>query len=207
MVSVMKEKTTSEPTSAAADSEDVQTPEPRFPKAAIGFIDALLRIQRSKFERELSARPNHMKALHSAVQPPRSVDILAESDGFSGTGWSDLGKRRDGTAFRWMGRIGTVLIPTDLTDGATIVIEGAGFSRRRHLKTLTFWIEGQPIEGTLKRKGFNRWVFNGKVDALPPQPFSILRLQAVGQSRLAVGVDTFVSVAVSRIRIDADKRG
>lgn len=206
MVSVMKEKTMPEPTSAAADSEGVQTPEPRFPKAAVGYIDALLRIQRARFERELSARPAHLKALHGAVQPPRSVDILAESDAFSGTGWSDLGRRRDGTAFRWMGRIGTVLLPIDLTDGGTIVIEGAGFSRRRHLKTLTFWIEDQPIEGALKRKGFNRWVFKGKISALPPQPFSILRLQSVGQSRLAVGVDSFVSVAISRIRIDAEKQ-
>ncbi len=205
MVSIMKEKETPEQSAPVVESQDASTPEPRFPKAAVRYIDALLRIQRAKFERELSARSVHLSRLHSAVQPPRAVDLLAESDAFVGTGWSDLGRRRDGTAFRWMGRIGTVLLPVDLTAGGTVTIEGAGFSRRRHLKTLSFWMENQPVEGTLKRKGFNRWVFHGKIGALPPQPFSILRLQSAGQSRLAVGVDSFVSVAISRIRVEADR--
>lgn len=207
MVTAMKEKEIPEQPVPDAESRNAPTPEPRFPKAAVGYIDALLRIQRMKFEQELSARSLHLSKLHSAVQPPLVVDLLAESDGFIGTGWSDLGRRRDSTAFRWMGRIGTVLLPIDLTAGGTITIEGAGFSRRRHLKTLSFWMEDQPIEGTLKRKGFNRWIFKGTIGALPPQPFSILRLQSAGQSRLAVGVDTFVSVAVSRIRVESNESG
>ncbi len=178
-----------------------RTPEPRFPRAAVDFIDTLLSIQRQRFEKEQNIGLRHEAKLHDALKPAPSMDVLAETDAFLGTGWSDLGQRRDGTAFRWMGRIGTLMCPVDLTNGAHVLIEGAGFSRRRHLKTLSFWMEDQPIEGTIKRRGFNRWVFEGTVGNLPPRPYSILRIQSAGQSRLAVGVDEYVSVAVSRISI------
>lgn len=179
-------------------------PEPRFPRAAVDFIDTLLAIQRERFEKEGGADQGHAAALHGAVKPPASMDVLAEGDAFLGTGWSDLGRRRDGTAFRWMGRIGTLMCPVDLTGGAKVRIEGAGFSRRRHLKTLSFWLEDMPIEGTLSRRGFNRWVFEGTVNTLAARPYSILRIQSAGQSRLAVGVDEYVSVAVSRVSITSN---
>lgn len=179
------------------------SPEPRFPRAAVDFIDALLLIQRQRFEKEMGAQQTHAAAMYEASTPPTSLDVLAESDGFMGTGWSDLGRRRDGTAFRWMGRIGTLMCPIDLTNGARIRIEGAGFSRRRHLKTLSFWLDDQPIKGSISRRGFNRWIFEGSINALPARPYSVLRIQSAGQSRLAVGVDEYVSVAVSRVAIEA----
>lgn len=178
-----------------------KAPEPRFPRAAVDFIDALLSIQRQRFEKEQNNSQVHDAKLHEALKPTSAMDVLAEADAFLGTGWSDLGQRRDGTSFRWMGRIGTLMCPVDLTNGAHVRIEGAGFSRRRHLKTLSFWMENQPIEGTIKRRGFNRWVFEGTVGNLPARPYSVLRIQSAGQSRLAVGVDEYVSVAVSRISI------
>ncbi|MBO6505210.1 MAG: hypothetical protein JJ850_10175 [Kordiimonadaceae bacterium] len=183
--------------------DEPMSPEPRFPRAAVDFIDALLSIQRQRFEKELGAAPAHAAAMHAATNPPSSMDVLAESDSFLGTGWSDLGRRRDGTAFRWMGRIGTLMCPVDMREGSQVRIEGAGFSRRRHLKTLSFWIDDKPIEGSISRRGFNRWIFEGSIGAVPARPYSILRIQSAGQSRLAVGVDEFVSVAVSRVAIQS----
>ena len=183
------------------ENQPTAAPEPRFSKAALDFIDALLLVQRQRFESELSANSAHAQSLYELTSPPPSMDVLAESDAFLGTGWSDIGKRRDGIAFRWMGRLGTLMCPVDLTEGATVRVEGTGFSKRRHLKELTFWLEDQPIEGRISRRGFNRWIFEGSVEALPPRPYSILRIQSAGQSRLAVGVDKYVSVAVSRVVI------
>lgn len=179
------------------------TPEPRFPRAAVDYIDALLKIQRTRFDLEQGASVGHTKALYEAAPPPKRFDALADGDQFHGTGWSDLGRRRDGTAFRWMGRIGTIMCPIDLAGGGKVQIEGAGFSRRRHLKTLSFWLDDYPIEGLIRRRGFNRWVFEGTVSAMPARPYSILRIQSAGQSPLAVGVEKYVSVAVSRVAIEA----
>ena len=182
------------------NSESMTTPEPRFPRAAVDYIDALLGIQRQRFNQETEARANHFAALADQTPPCSKADILVEGDQFQGTGWSDLGHRRDGTSFRWMGRIGTLILPVDFSNGGTIEIAGSGFSRRRHLKTLSFWIDNQPVDGSISRLGFNRWTFKGNIPALPTRPYSILRLQSAGQSRLAIGVDTYVSVAISRIQ-------
>lgn len=202
MVAHMKKTPPDTATPSGRQSDDSKmVPEPRFPRAAVDYIDALLQIQRMRHEREHSAAADHLGALHDRVAPPKTADIPADADGFCGTGWSDLGHRRDGMAFRWMGRIGTLLLPVDLTSGATLRIEGAAFSRRRHLRTLSFWIDDHPVEGTLSRKGFNRWIFTGTVPPLAARPYSILRLQSAGKSRLAVGVDTLVSVAVARVTV------
>lgn len=176
-------------------------PEPRFPRAAVDFIDALLSIQRKRFRQETQAQAEHLAALAEQTPPLSKADILVEGDQFQGTGWSDLGHRRDGTAFRWMGRIGTLMLPVDLSHGGAVEITGSGFSRRRHLKTLSFWVDDQPVDGTISRQGFNRWTYKGTIPPLPARPYSILRLQSAGQSRLAIGVDTYVSVAVSRVQV------
>ena len=198
----MKDKKQDKQASPAKNAAGgIMTPEPRFPRAAVDYIDALLRIQRNRFEQETNARQSHLKALADKTSTPPKADIFVESDQFQGTGWSDLGHRRDGTAFRWMGRIGTLLLPVDLSAGGTVEITGSGFSRRRHLKTMSFWIDDEPLDGAISRQGFNRWTFRGTIPALPARPYSILRLQSAGQSRLAIGVDTYVSVAVSRVQV------
>lgn len=183
------------------------TPEPRFPKAAVDYIDALLDIQQQRFDREVSLMnalpPAESGSLRDHISHAKSAHYLAEGDSFIGTGWSELGHRRDGTAFRWMGRLGTLLLPLDMADGGTITIRGCGYTKKKFLGDLTVWIDDQPVHGDMARKGFNRWVFNGVVPPINWRPYSILRLQSAGLARLAVGVDTFCSVAVSDIKINA----
>ncbi|UTW60041.1 hypothetical protein KFE96_06955 [Kordiimonas sp. SCSIO 12603] len=178
-----------------------KSPEARFPKAAVDFVDALLTVQRNRFERELEA---YSPPTPSSPLPEKAVaaHILAESDEFIGSGWSKLGKRRDGTSFRWMGKLGTVMLPVDLTKPRAFTIKGCGFTKRRFLKETTLWIDDKPIEFSLSRRGFNRWTFTGSLPAMPDRPFYIIRMQSSGISRLAEGVDAFVSLAVSEIKIN-----
>lgn len=190
-------------------AKDLLVPEKRFPKSAVDYIDALLRIQRQQFEKELtllhhesSPQEQNFQALKSAINLPAAVDFYADADGFTGTGWSDLGHRRKGDAFRWMGRMASLLLSVDLEAGATVRIEGCGFSRRRYIRDLTVWLDDNPIRGKVRRIGLNRWVFAGSIPARNWRPYSILRLQTSGQSRLAIGVDAFVSLAVNRVVID-----
>jgi len=177
-----------------------KTPETRFPRAAIDYVDALLDVQRLRFERELAAH----QTPETIPYPPRAstLHILADSDNFTGTGWSSLGTRRDGVAFRWMGRIGSLLLPVDLSEPRPFSIRGCGFTKRRFLKETTIWIEDQKVEYALSRRGFNRWTFSGELPAMPPRPFYLMRLQSPGLGRLAEGVDAYVSLAVSELCIN-----
>ncbi len=186
---------------------DFQTPEPRFPKAAVTFVDALLDIQRQRFERERAVMQSAASIgnadLRGHVTLAASAEIMADGDNFIGTGWSDLGHRRDGTAFRWMGRIGTLLLPLDLSSGGTIGINGCGYTKKKFVKNLTIWIDDQQVSGEMARKGFNSWIFTGTIPLMKWRPYSILRLQSAGQARLAVDTEAYASVAVSDITIDA----
>ncbi|MBL4836216.1 MAG: hypothetical protein JKY34_01450 [Kordiimonadaceae bacterium] len=177
-----------------------KAPEPRFPKAAVDYIDSLLTIQRDRFEQEL----NTVRTGTADIVPtqPVSTHILAESDDFIGTGWSSIGSRRDGTAFRWMGRIGSMLLPIDLSEPRSFSIRGCGFTKRRFLKETTLWLDDQQLEFGLSRRGFNRWTYSGTLPAMAPRPYYILRFQSPGTGRLAVGVDAFVSLAVSEIKVN-----
>jgi hypothetical protein len=177
-----------------------KAPEPRFPKAAVDYIDALLTIQRDRFE--LEKRAQNFASDTPLPRLPESSQLLAESEDFIGAGWTNIGRRRDGTAFRWMGRIGSILTQVDLSEPRTFTISGCGFTKRKFLKETTLWIEDEQIDFTLSRKGFNRWSFSGTLPALPARPYYILRLQSAGVSQLAEGVDTFVSLAVNEIRIN-----
>lgn len=225
MVVIMKnapETNLASETTADPSAETLVTAS-RFPRAATDYIDALLKIQRMRFDREnaLAARfgpaatgriPTATDAIqddrHSVLREklnlPDSTEIQASSDNFNGTGWSDLGHRRDGTAFRWMGRLGTLLLPVNLERGASLTIEGCGFSRKKFLKQMTVWIEGQPVTGAIKRRGFNRWIFTGEIRPAPWRPYSILQIQSSGMARLAVGVDSYVSLAVNKVTVKPD---
>ncbi len=201
-------KTPEKGTSAQQTVRDLMVPEKRFPKSAVDYIDALLGIQRQQFEKELDLlrhgggqKEANFQALKSTISLPDRADFFADDDGFTGTGWSQLGYRRKGEAFRWMGRMASLLLSVDLEAGASVRIEGSGFSRRRYIRDLTVWLDDSPIKGRIKRQGLNRWVFTGTIAKRTWRPYSILRLQTSGQSRLAVGVDAFVSLAVSRVTI------
>ncbi len=178
-----------------------KAPEPRFPKAAVNFVDALLSVQRKRFENEIEACSKPVGAPDFPTQAT-SAHILAESDQFIGSGWSRLGHRGDGHSFRWMGRIGTLMLPVDLSEPRTFQINGYGFTKRRFLKETTIWLEDHPIEFSLSRHGFNRWSFKGKFPVVAPRPFHILRLQSPATARLAEGVDAYVSLAVGDIKIN-----
>lgn len=176
-----------------------RTPEPRFPKAAIDFVDALLTVQRDRFEAEMAS--NSVAEPAPIPQQATSAHILAEADDFIGAGWSTLGKRRDGTAFRWMGRIGTLMLPLDLSEAREFSIKGCGYTKRRFLKEATLWVDKQEVSFDISRKGFNRWAFSGKLPIMAPRPYYILRIQSPGMAPLAEGVDAYVSLAVSEIRV------
>jgi len=171
----------------------------RFPKAAIDYIDTLLAVQRKRFDLEnLTTNPAHTEM----PKRPNALHILAESDEFVGAGWSALGHRRDGTAFRWMGRIGSLLLPLNVSEPRPFKLSGCGFIKRRFLKDCTLWLDDMQIDYTLSRRGFNRWQMEGTLPVLPDRPYYILRLQSSGMARLAVGVDAFVSLAVNELRIN-----
>lgn len=187
-----------EPTSANILS--FKTPEARFPKAAVDYIDALLTVQRDRFNREMAARKTAVDSNYPTR--PNSAHIIADSDEFLGAGWTTIGKRRDGTAFRWMGRLGSLMLPVDLSEARSFTIRGCGFTRRRFLKETTLWIDDQQLQFSLSRQGFNRWSFTGQLPAMPPRPYYLLRMQSPGLAPLAEGVDARVSLAVSEVRID-----
>jgi len=186
--------------SVGANVLSFKTPEPRFPKAAIDYVDALLTVQRNRFEQELSSY--EAAADQQFPARPTSLHILPESDNFMGAGWTNLGTRRDGTAFRWMGRIGSLMIPIDLSEPRKFTLRGCGFTKRRFLKDSTLWIDDQQVPYTLSRRGFNRWTFTGEIPAMPARPYYLLRIQAPGLAPLAEGVDAHVSLAVSELRIN-----
>lgn len=180
----------------------------RFPQAAVDYIDALLEIQQQRFDHEQALAGAVSASAHTNLQDhishAKSGHYLAEGDNFTGTGWSELGHRRDRTAFRWMGRLGTLLLPLDMTGGGTITINGCGYTKKKFLTDLTVWIDDQAVQGEIARKGFNRWTFSGVIPSVKWRPYSILKIQSVGLARLAVGMDTFASVAVSDIQINSD---
>tara|TARA_R110002096_G_scaffold14269_2_gene49772 strand:+ start:139 stop:720 length:582 start_codon:yes stop_codon:yes gene_type:complete len=176
-----------------------KTPEPRFPKAAVDFVDALLTVQRDRFEAEIAA--SETLCTSSLPAQATSVHILAESDEFVGAGWSTLGTRRDGTAFRWMGRVGSLLLPVDLSEPREFSIKGCGFTKRRFLKETTLWIDEQEVTFNLSRRGFNRWTYSGILPVMAPRPYYLLRLQSPGIAPLAEGIDAYLSLAVSEVRI------
>lgn len=176
----------------------------RFPKAAVDYVDAMLSIQRQHFETEQMGQ--HFGADAPALNLPRNpthISMLAEGENFIGTGWSSLGKRRDGTAFRWMGRIGTLLLPVHLENGGKLMVMGCGYTRKKLLQGLMLWIDETPVEIDVARKGFNRWIMTGSIPPLAPRAYHILRIESAGLARLAVGLDSYFSVAVSSVEVKA----
>jgi hypothetical protein len=184
-------------------ASQIKKTEKRFPKAAVDYIDALLEIQQTRFDQEKACEETkpYTSEFREGLNLPKSAHYLAEDEHFTGVGWSSLYHRRDGTGFRWMGRLGTFLLPLDLSSGGTLRIEGSAFSRHRHLKSLTVWIEGQAIQGAVSRRGLNRWHFTGTIPPIPWRPYSILRLQSTGVSKPATGTDSYTSVAVNAVEI------
>lgn len=174
----------------------------RFPKAAVDYVDALLSIQRQQFEAEKLAAYDGKNTEPLNLKPnPTRISMLAEGENFVGSGWSSLGKRRDGTAFRWMGRIGTLLLPVQLEQGGKLLVMGCGYTRKKLLQSLTVWIDETPVEINIARKGFNRWIITGNIPPIQPRAYHILRIESAGLARLAVGLDSYFSVAVSSVEV------
>ncbi|MFC3051695.1 hypothetical protein [Kordiimonas pumila] len=172
----------------------------RFPKAALDYIDTLLTVQRDRFDAEMAClTPTDFSDL--PTRPTASL-MVADTDKFIGAGWSSLGQRRDGTSFRWMGRVGTLMLPLNLEAELPFSIFGCGFTKRRFLKETTLWLDDMPVRFSLTRRGFNRWYMTGTLPKMAPRPYYILRLEAPALARLAEGVDAFFSLAVSEVRVN-----
>lgn len=173
--------------------------EPRLPKAAADYADALLAVQRERFEREGAGSSGNQSLVD--VSLPSSLHLFADSDQFIGAGWTKVGQNRKGMSFRWMGRIGSLLLPVDLSAERQLTIHGCGYTKRQFLKECTLWIEDTEVEFSMTRRGFNRWTITATTPVLPKRPYYLMRLQSSGLSRLAEGVDAFASLAVSEVRI------
>lgn len=175
--------------------------EPRLSKAATEYADALLTVQRERFTRELAAHTGTPRP--PEVSLPSTLHMFADSDQFVGAGWSKVGRNRKGMSFRWMGQLGSLMLAVDLSEPKTLTISGCGYTKRRFLKECTLWIEDTEVGHSIARKGFNRWILTATIPALPRRPYYLLRLQSPGVARLAVGLDTYASLAVNELRITA----
>ncbi|MFC4347208.1 hypothetical protein ACFO5Q_05065 [Kordiimonas lipolytica] len=193
---------TKKSTSNTQSDLPLKGPESRFPKAAVDYIDALLDVERMRFEKELAAQGS------TGEQPSwparsRQLQLLAEGDEFVGSGWGKLDHTKKGIGRRWMARIGTLLLPVDASAGGTLKLTGTGYLRRRFVDELTVWLDHLPVEGVAVRKGLNGWTFEGRVPALAGRPFHILRLQSGGIRPFDKGPDTHASVALSDVNFVA----
>jgi|GEM_PF-1457865 len=193
---------TKNPTAPIPSDLPVKGPESRFPKAAVDYIDALLDVERTRFEKELSAAGMADKQANWPALPTR-LQLLAEGDDFVGSGWGALDHTKKGIGRRWMARIGTLLFPADATAGGILRLTGAGYLRRRYVDDLTVWLDHMPVEGVAVRKGLNGWNFEGRVPALKGRPFHILRLQTSGIRPFDKGPDTHASLALSAVDFKA----
>lgn len=190
---------TDAPKTSKTDNQRSVTSEPRLSRAAVEYADALLSVQRDRFERELAVAQS--AGTTSFPSLPTSVQLFPESDQFIGAGWSKLGTNRKGMSFRWMARIGSLLLSVDLSSERTLVIKGCGYTKRRFLKECTLWIEDTQVSFSLSRQGFNRWTIEATMPTMPARPYYLLRLQSPGVSRLAEGIDAHASLAISEVRI------
>ncbi|WP_262694531.1 hypothetical protein [Kordiimonas aquimaris] len=173
--------------------------EPRLSKAAADYADALLAVQRERFERETACNADTQLSADTSL--PSSLHMFADSDQFIGAGWTKVGQNRKGMSFRWMGRIGSLLLPVDLSAERQLTINGCGYTKRQFLKECTLWIEDTEINFSIARRGFNRWTLTATIPAMPKRPYYLMRLQSSGLARLAEGIDAYASLAVSEIRI------
>lgn len=181
----------------------LSSPEQRFPRSAVDYIDTLLDVQRKRFEAENKACPAHHQ--ETAWPPaPKKASILVESDGFVGSGWGPLDLGADGTARRWMARLGTVMLAIDASAGGILMLTGGGSLKRRYIKELTFWLNNMPLEGTAAAKGLRNWRFETRIPAQVERPFHILGIQSPRIRAFDKGPSTHASIALSRIEFRAD---
>ncbi|WP_286828707.1 MULTISPECIES: hypothetical protein [Kordiimonas] len=196
---------TKKPTSPTPADLPVKGPESRFPKAAVDYIDTLLDVERTRFEKELAAAVTPREEPAWPTLPER-LELMAEGDDFAGSGWGKLDHTKKGIGRRWMARIGTLLFAADATRGGIVRLTGTGYLRRRYVDDLTVWLDNMPVEGVAVRKGINGWSFEGHVPALAGRPFHILRLQTSGIRPFDKGPDTHASLALSVVDYKAAEK-
>ncbi|WP_374764236.1 hypothetical protein [Yunchengibacter salinarum] len=182
--------------------------EPGFPKAAVAYVDALLAIQRRQMEAELGGL-EHMGLVGTdraqvLANPGGALHIMAESDEFAGGGWSALKRTLTGRHYRWMRRLGAVLLAAELSTGAPLIISGPKIPKRAWLKDMTVWIDAHQVTGKARRHLGGGWSFSGQVPRLPRtgRHYHILRIKMPGVTRVDKSEeDGFASLALSDIRI------
>lgn len=176
---------------------------PRFPKAALAYVDAALGILA---RHHASAQGLNPAAAAGGGTMPRTADILAGSDAFFGAGWSTLEPDGRGGRHRWMGRLASLMLRLDLSSGARLRITGTGLVRGRSLREASVWLDGHRVSGAFRRKGLKGWSFEGTIAPAKLAPGAACHLLAIQTDRAgAKGGDSEAgrSLAVSRIEIVA----
>jgi hypothetical protein len=141
-------------------------PDGRLTNAAIQYTDTLLEAQRQQFESFIA----ELQAKHPPMSPALTLSattaLFAEGDNFMGAGWSALAQSPDGTHYRWMQRIASILITIEPDTATKIEINGFGIARGRFLKHLNLYLGNEKINGKLTRTGLRSWQFTGIIPAI-----------------------------------------
>ncbi len=186
-------------------------PEPRFPLAAVNFIDALLNIQRRRFNEQRAAfKANDQQGLSDTQPQTPSLNdkthltLYAEADQFAGSGWSHLHRHLNGQQSRWMERVGMIALYPAQISGETICIKGSGFTRKKFIENLEVYIDDSQISGQIKHSFTGQWSFQGTLPKASDQslPFAILRLQTIGVAKHKAGIEGWASLAVTSISFE-----
>lgn len=181
--------------------------ERRFSQAAVDYVDALLEIQERAFM-ACQAKARFTDKVEESIKQNTVGLYMAEDDPFIGGGWSKL--TAGPKPFRWMRRVGALLINNDLSNGANIRIEGVKATKRTFAKKLSVWIDDMPVQGSVKVSWNGAWSFSGQIPAIntePGKPYHILRLRcpgmrSLGMSKLKHESDyTHASLGISSINI------
>ncbi|WCL55115.1 hypothetical protein [Gimibacter soli] len=179
------------------------TLKPRFPKAALAYVDATLGILARHHDRAQAVAPF---TVTNEAALPGVADILAEADTFFGAGWSVLESDGRGNRHRWMDRMASLMLRLDLSAGARLRITGTGLVRGRCLKEASVWLDGNPVKGAFRRKGLKGWTYDGAIAPTRMPPGAACHLLTIQTDRSGLkGDDTEAgrSLAVSRVEVIA----
>lgn len=177
----------------------------RFPHAAVQYTNALLDILRLRFDAEIAAMAKDSTGHErSYIQSgPQSFQMFIEEDQFIGSGWSMCQQSFSKRPYRWMKRVGTILIPVGQTTGVPVILSGPKLVKRRFLKRTSIFIDGFEVKGKFRRKAMRGWEFSGQLPRLSKagRKYHILKIRSQTAGRCRSAPDGRASIALSEIRI------
>jgi hypothetical protein len=192
---MMDHKSGNQPVTNPNDNDTVALPpslrpDTRLTSAAIEYADILLEAQRQQFKSHIKALTENgaTRTPENTAQITPTTNLYAEGDMFMGAGWSGLARTNDGTHYRWMQRIASLLIMCDQETPKQICVHGYGIARQRFLGNLNVYINNQKIEGKAKRTGIRSWCFEGTIPSIKSDDnihgYQVLRFENKGAARL-----------------------